>query len=221
MHCCADADPERITEILATPSTYTRISGAAALAVAATSIRRDVRHRDVLRWGNGSDRQHRVADRRQHGRVMAGMIAGGWGDHAGRLQRPVQPVKGCPTAFGSEQLFIRGRGNQRHAGSALSKRCQNVLRQPHESDPAHHPQDVSREVVVHEALRPLPSRVEDCDQALCPDLGGPAAAVSPAALSRSALFRTYHCDSKVGVTRQFHGSRLIRIADCARTVRAT
>src|SRR5271154_7501906 len=103
------------------------------------------------------------------------MIAGGCGDQAGRLRRPLQPVKGCPTAFGSELLRILGRGNQRYFGSTVGKRCQNILRQKYESDPAQHPQDVSREVVVHEALRRLPSRVEKCFEALSP---GPASAAA-------------------------------------------
>ena len=128
--------------------------------------------------GNGRCRQHRVADRRQYLRVMGGMIAGGYLDQARRPRRPLQPVKGCPTASGSELLRILGRGNQRRVGSTVGKRCQNILRQPHESDPAQHPQDVSREVVVHKALRPLPSRVEKCSEALCPGFGGAAARVT-------------------------------------------
>ena len=129
--------------------------------------------------GERSYRQHRVADRRQYRRVMGGMIAGGCGDQAGRLRRPLQPVKGCPTASGNELLLILGRGNQRHVGSTAGKRCQNILRQQHESDPAQHPQDVSREVVVDKALRPLPGRVEKCFEALYPPgFGGAAARVT-------------------------------------------
>ena len=79
----------------------------------------------VLRWGNGSYRQHRVADRRQYRRVIGGMIAGGCGDQAGRLRRPLQPVKGCPTASGSELLRILGRrqsaSRRFHGGQALSE----------------------------------------------------------------------------------------------------
>src|SRR5271156_1050015 len=169
-------------EILATSSTnilYLTHFRRGALADSATLNRRDVRYGDVLRWGNGRYRQHRVADRRQCRRVICGMIAGGCGDQAGRLRRPLQPVKGCPTASGSELLRIVGRGNQLHVGSTVGKRCQNILRQPHESDPAQHPQDVSREVVVHKALRPLPSRVEKCYKAaLCPGFGGAAARVT-------------------------------------------
>src|ERR1700744_4335486 len=111
--------------------------------------------------------------------MMGGMIAGGYGYQSGRLRRPLQPVKGCPTPSGSELLRILGRGDQRHVGSTAGECGQNILRQPDESDPAQHAQDVSREVVVHKALRPLPSRVEKCyEAALCSGLGGAAARVT-------------------------------------------
>ena len=44
--------------------------------------------------------------------------------------------------------------------------------------------------------------------------------MSLAALACSVFFRTLHCDSKVGVTRQFHTCRLTRIADRAPILRA-
>ena len=73
---------------------------------------------------------------------------------------------------------------------------------------------------MHEALRRLPSRVEKCFEALCVlDSEGPPP-VSLAALAFSVFFRKPHCDSKVGVTRQFHTCTLTRIADCAPILRA-